>query len=72
MTLNPKKQCSELIALGKSIIESEAPLSRIDYMEIVDRQTMEPIQTIDRPALAAVAIFLGNTRLIDNIEINSL
>ena len=72
MTLNPKKQCSELIALGKSIIESEAPLSRIDYMEIVDRQTMEPVQTIDRPALAAVAIFLGNTRLIDNIEINSL
>ena len=72
MALNPKKQCSELIALGKSIIESEAPLSRIDYMEIVDRQTMEPIQTIDRPALAAVAIFLGNTRLIDNIEINSL
>ena len=72
MTLNPEKQCSELITLGKSIIESEAPLSRIDYMEIVDRQTMEPIQTIDRPALAAVAIFLGNTRLIDNIEINSL
>ena len=72
MTLNPEKQCSELITLGKSIIESEAPLSRIDYLEIVDRQTMEPIQTIDRPALAAVAIFLGNTRLIDNIEINSL
>ena len=72
MTLSAEKQCSELITLGKSIIESEAPLSKIDYLEIVDRQTMEPIQTIDRPALAAVAIFLGNTRLIDNIEINSL
>ena len=33
---------------------------------------MEPIQTIDRAALAAVAVFLGNTRLIDNIEINYL
>ncbi|MDE0571051.1 MAG: pantoate--beta-alanine ligase [Verrucomicrobiales bacterium] len=72
MALSTEKQCPELIALGKSIIESEAPLSRIDYLEIVDRQTMEPIQTIDRPALAAVAIILGNTRLIDNIEIDSL
>ncbi len=72
MTLSKEKQCSELIKLGKSIIETKAPLSKIDYLEIVDRQTMEPIQTIDRPALAAVAVFLGNTRLIDNIEINSL
>ena len=72
MDLSNEKQCSELITLGKSIIKSEAPLGRLDYLEIVDRQTMEPIQTIDRPALAAMAIFFGNTRLIDNIEINSL
>ena len=72
MTLSAEKQCLELIKLGKSIIETKAPLSKIDYLEIVDRQTMEPIQTIDRAALAAVAVFLGNTRLIDNIEINYL
>ncbi|MEE2808049.1 MAG: pantoate--beta-alanine ligase [Verrucomicrobiota bacterium] len=72
MNSSTEKQSSDLISLSKSIIESEAPLGRIDYLEIVDRKTLEPIQKIDRPALAAIAIFFSKTRLIDNIEINSL
>lgn len=72
MSSSTERRVSELIALSRSIIESEAPLGTIDYLEIVDRKTLEPIQKIDRPALAAIAIFFSKTRLIDNIEINSL
>ena len=72
MRSSTERQASELIALSRSIIESEAPLGIIDYLEIVDRKTLEPIQKIDRPSLAAIAIFFSKTRLIDNIEINSL
>ncbi len=43
-----------------------APLARADYVEIVDDETLEPVAAIDRPALAALAVFVGRTRLIDN------
>ena len=45
------------------------PGSRIDYARIVDADTLQPMTRLDRPALAAVAVFLGTTRLIDNIVI---
>ncbi len=40
---------------------------KIDYVSIVDPETMEPQKTIKRPALIAAAAYLGKTRLIDNI-----
>ncbi|MBM4154651.1 MAG: pantoate--beta-alanine ligase [Lentisphaerae bacterium] len=43
-----------------------APLARADYIEIVDDETLEPVTLIGRPALAAMAVFVGRTRLIDN------
>lgn len=42
------------------------PLARVDYVEVVDAQTLTPITTITRPALVALAVFIGTTRLIDN------
>ena len=45
---------------------SAAPLTRIDYVEVVDAETLEPVQTVERPAVVAVAAFVGSTRLIDN------
>ncbi|TKJ39824.1 pantoate--beta-alanine ligase [candidate division LCP-89 bacterium B3_LCP] len=45
------------------------PEVRIDYIEVVDAQTLEPIDKIERPALLAGAIWLGKARLIDNIII---
>lgn len=41
--------------------------ARIDYASIVDAETLQPLARLDRPAVAAVAVFLGSTRLIDNI-----
>ncbi len=39
---------------------------RVDYVEIVDAETLEPADKMDGPSLAAVAAFFGSTRLIDN------
>jgi pantoate--beta-alanine ligase len=69
MAESTNAEASARIALGKKSIEHDAPLGRIDYLEIVDRETMAKIDTIDRPALAAAAVFFGQARLIDNIEI---
>jgi pantoate--beta-alanine ligase len=51
-------------------ILSGVPLATVDYVEIVDTETMQPLQQIDRPVLCAMAVFIGKTRLIDNILLN--
>jgi pantoate--beta-alanine ligase len=43
------------------------PAVRLDYLEIVHPRTLEPVANIDKLSLVAVAAFVGNTRLIDNI-----
>jgi pantoate--beta-alanine ligase len=45
------------------------PGARVDYARILDADTLRPLVRLDRPAVAAVAVFLGTTRLIDNILI---
>ncbi len=42
------------------------PLAKIDYVEIVDAENLEPVETIDAPVLVATAVYIGKTRLIDN------
>jgi pantoate--beta-alanine ligase len=48
---------------------TQIPGARVDYARIVDDATLQPLTRLDRPALAAVAVFLGTTRLIDNVTI---
>jgi pantothenate synthetase len=55
-----------LIAAVKQEFASE-PNVRLDYVEVVDPETLEPEASVVRPTLAAVAAFVGQTRLIDNI-----
>lgn len=51
-------------------IERE-PLARLDYVAVVDNETLEPIDRIgENPVLVAVAVFFGKTRLIDNTVLN--
>lgn len=45
------------------------PGARVDYATIVDEETLQPVRRLDRPALVAVAVFLGRTRLIDNLTL---
>lgn len=48
---------------------AETPHARIDYVEVVDAETLEPLEVIDRPARLAVAAYFGKARLIDNIAL---
>lgn len=49
-------------------IEAE-PMSRIDYVEIVDWNNLEPVNSTEGSILVAVAVYIGKTRLIDNFII---
>ena len=57
---------AKLIKAGKRIF-AEAPAVRLDYFEIVDPETLDPVDPVSPGALAAVAAFVGGARLIDNI-----
>ncbi len=46
-------------------LESE-PLAKIDYVEVVDWNTLEPVENAEGPVLVAIAVYIGKTRLIDN------
>ena len=48
---------------------STEPLAVIDYVEVVDAETFEPLTRISRPSYILLAAFLGKTRLIDNLYI---
>lgn len=48
---------------------SEAPLGRIDYIEVVDTETLGPVALLEGEILVALAVFFGKTRLIDNTVI---
>ncbi len=50
----------------RELITAE-PLARIDYVAVVDDETLTPVEKIDRPVLVALAVFIGQTRLIDNL-----
>jgi pantoate--beta-alanine ligase len=60
-----ERAAAALRAAMEQII-TQAPAARIDYIEIVDDDTLEPVPTLTRPTLIALAVFLGKTRLIDN------
>ncbi len=59
-------KADKLIAAGKRAFVEE-PTVRLDYFEIVDPDTLDPVDVVSRGALVAVAAFLGKTRLIDNV-----
>ena len=65
MVKNGEKNCKVILDAMKKNIETE-PLAKIDYVKIVDGLTMQQIETIDRPILCAMAVYIGKTRLIDN------
>ena len=42
------------------------PFTRVQYIELVDPETLEPVEIIDKPVLCALAVYVGKARLIDN------
>ena len=56
---------AKLVEAMKANIQTE-PLAKIDYVKAVDGLTMQQIPEIKSPALVAIAVYIGKTRLIDN------
>jgi len=65
-----ERDAGRLIAAGIDEFSHEDGV-RLDFLEIVDAASLEPLETAGPGALAAVAGFLGSTRLIDNVVLVS-
>jgi len=63
-----KSNPNEIIDLIRKIL-SEAPLARIDYVEVVDAETLQPVPIVKPNSIVALAVYFGKTRLIDNIRL---
>lgn len=63
-----ERSAHALLETARTDLEA-SPFLRMDYLELVDAETLEPLETITRPALLATAVFYGDVRLIDNIEL---
>lgn len=61
-----ERNADKLAEIGKQVLSQE-PGVRLDYLEIVDPDSLESLEGVGKTALAAVAAFVGKTRLIDNI-----
>ncbi|MCI6275785.1 MAG: pantoate--beta-alanine ligase [Clostridium sp.] len=59
------KEASEVVDAMKAVVNEEEG-ARIDYIEVVDAMTMEPVSEIKGNVLTAMAVYIGKTRLIDN------
>ncbi len=67
MAKSGEQDAGKLISAIVKSIKSE-PLARIDYVELVDAETLEPVKAVKAPILAAIAVYIGKTRLIDNFS----
>jgi pantoate--beta-alanine ligase len=66
-----ERNSSQLIDVGKQTFSKESAV-RLDYLEIVNPASLDPVDTISTQALVAVAAFVGTTRLIDNILLDAV
>jgi len=60
-----EKSAEIIKAEMRKVLEAE-PLARIDYVEVVDSLTIEPVVEVKSGTLIAIAVYIGKTRLIDN------
>ena len=64
-----ERAASKIIKMMEDVIK-EKPTAAIDYIEAVDTKTLSPVDTVTGETLIALAVFIGNTRLIDNATVN--
>ncbi|MCQ2444014.1 MAG: pantoate--beta-alanine ligase [Mailhella sp.] len=60
-----ERDAAKVLGAMRSLIEDE-PLARIDYVSMVDFDSLQDVERADRPVLCAMAVYFGKTRLIDN------
>jgi len=61
-----ERDSAKLLSAARQEFATE-PAARLDYVEVVDPEKLEPVPAVTKPTLVAVAAFVGPTRLIDNI-----
>lgn len=66
-----ERNAEKVLRAMTDILEAE-PLARIDYVSAVDGETMLPIDKLTDGSLAAMAVYIGKTRLIDNFIVGGL
>jgi pantoate--beta-alanine ligase len=60
-----ERDAARIVSAARALIEAE-PGARIDYVELRDADELSSVTTLSRPAVLAMAVFVGTTRLIDN------
>ena len=63
-----ERAAAPFIAAARKHLE-DSPFLRIDYLELVDAETLQPVGHIKRPAVLATAVFYGDVRLIDHVTL---
>jgi len=63
-----RRRVRDIVRTGRRLIE-EIPGAKLDYLELVEAETIEPARDLRRPARLAAAVFLGKARLIDNVAV---
>jgi pantoate--beta-alanine ligase len=63
-----ERRASALLEAGKQVV-AEEPGVRLDYLAVVDTETLQPIDDVSHGALVPIAAYVGSTRLIDNIQL---
>jgi pantothenate synthetase len=66
-----ERSAQRLIAAAAQVFAT-VPEVKLDYVEVVDPETLEPVAQVERDSLVAVAAKVGTTRLIDNIVLPGL
>lgn len=64
-----ERDSQKIINIIKDNLETE-PLARVDYVEVVDFENVQRVDTIAGETLVAIAVYIGKTRLIDNFIVN--
>ncbi len=65
------REPAELVAQIRDYYECHLPGGRLDYFEMVDPDSMQPVASLHGPLVLAVAMYLGGTRLIDNVLVHA-
>ena len=60
-------KAEEILSKMRAVIEAE-PLAKIDYVAMVDALDMQPVESVEKDVLVAMAVYIGKTRLIDNFS----
>jgi pantoate--beta-alanine ligase len=64
-----EKSAAQVVQGTRTTLE-QAPLARVDYIEVADANNLQPVEQITSGAVLALAVFFGKTRLIDNIRLS--